>query len=112
MLVFSSKLYMDKAVARKPKRYCRMLKRKKCARVLYCLTLPVNRENCLEIYSSVEFWFRYQRQRNTVVIGLAKSRESAEKLLCQICADVYRQTGDVSAKQIHQYFQSETEKQT
>ncbi len=104
MLVWSPKLYMDASVAKRPEKYRRMLERHRPLPAVYCITLPVNEENSMEIYSSREFWFQYNQQRRLVVIGMARSRREARKLVTRICEDVYRQFGDLSAQRIHAYF--------
>lgn len=104
MLVWSPKLYMDAAVAGKPEKYRRMAEQHESLHAVYCITLPVNRENSMEIYSSRELWFQYYRNRRLTVIGLARSREGAQELVCRICRDIYQKFGKISAKEIQSFF--------
>ncbi len=53
MLYWSSKMYLDADISVKKKRYQKLLEKNKPTRPLYCITLPVNGENIMEIYSSV-----------------------------------------------------------
>ena len=64
-------MYLDADISVKKKRYQKLLEKNKPTRPLYCITLPVNGENIMEIYSSVELWLRWYRKRRVTVIGLA-----------------------------------------
>lgn len=104
MLYWSSKMYLDAGLLKKKKRYQRLLEKNKLTRPLYCITLPVNGENIMEIYSSAEIWFRWYRKRRMTVVGLALSRENAEKLVAQICLDTVSREGTISPGLIYDYF--------
>ncbi len=105
MLYWSSKMYLDADISVKKKRYQKLLEKNKPTRPLYCITLPVNGENIMEIYSSVELWFRWYRERRVTVIGLAGSREKAEMLAAQICLDTVCREGDISPRIVRGYFE-------
>ncbi len=104
MFEWSSKLYMDEKVRKKPKKYKRMIQQKMLKKRCYVLTLPLNAKNCLDIYSSREFWFRYYHEREMKVVGIAVSMESAKELLCELVQDVYREYQDVDAGCIRRFF--------
>lgn len=109
MLVWNPKLYMDASVAKRPGKYRRILEENKLVPHIYCITLPEDGKNSMEIYSSRELWFQYYRQRKMTVIGMAKNEESAKELLLQICRDIYLQKGTVSAFEIQNFFAEDTE---
>ena len=98
MLYWSSKMYLDADISVKKKRYQKLLEKNKPTR-------PVNGENIMEIYSSVELWFRWYRKRRVTVIGLAGSREKAEMLAAQICLDTVCREGDISPRIVRGYFE-------
>lgn len=104
MFEWNTKLYMDETVRKKPEKYKRLISGKKLKRHCYVLTLPLNEENCLDIYSSREFWFRYYHKREMKVVGIAVSRESAEALLCEMVQDIYREYRDVDAGCVKRFF--------
>lgn len=104
MLVWSSKMYVDEKISRKRKKYQQILEKNKLTRSVYCITLPVNGENTMEIYSSRELWFQYYRKKELVVIGMAVTREAAQKLAAQICLDIVTCLGDISPGLIREYF--------
>lgn len=105
MIYWNPLLYMDEKVQKKPAHY-RKLFEKKGLRSCYCIALPVNRQNSLEIYSSRTFWFRYQRQRGIQIVGLASSYNNAVELVEKIVRDVHRASGEIDAGKIHQYFEA------
>ncbi len=109
MLIWSSKMYLDEKFAGKRRACQKFLEEKRPGRAVYCITLPVNGKNIMEIYSSRELWFRYYRERSLVVIGLAATREHAKKLAAQICLDILQEQGDISPATVREYFQ-ETER--
>lgn len=97
-------MYLDEKIARRRKKYQRLLEKRKLLRQVYCITLPVNGENIMEIYSSNELWFQYYREKTLVVIGLARTQDNARKLAAQICLDTICRQGDISPELIRGYF--------
>jgi hypothetical protein len=97
-------MYLDAKLEGKKKRYQRQLQKNKKMKPVYCITLPVNGENTMEIYSSGELWFQYYREKEIVVIGLAGTKEKADRLASQICLDIVSQQGDISPKLVRRYF--------
>lgn len=85
-------LYMDEKVAKRPA-FCK--RNVEAGRIwkknYFVLTLAVNRENLFEIMGTRQLFFRYYRNVELYVIGLAASRESAEELLLRMVEDVCRE---------------------
>ena len=52
MFIWNPALYMDEKVKEEPKKFRRRLERRKLVKKCYCITLPINKQNCLDIYSS------------------------------------------------------------
>ncbi len=104
MFHWNAGIYMDDRVKKKPVKYRRMVEKRKLARACYCITLPVNETNCMEIYSSRELWFRYYQNRGLEIIGLASDEEGAQEILEKIASDVYREYGQVNAGCVKKYF--------
>ncbi len=104
MFVWSKHLYMDEKVSKNPKRYKRLIKRKKIIRSCYVITLPVNDSNLMDIYSSREFWFQYQRTLGLHVIGMACCKESAFQMAADIVQDVCYEKGEINPAILKQYF--------
>ena len=109
MLVWSSNIYLDEKIARRRKKYEKSLKKRRQLKSIYCITLPVNGKNMMEIYSSGELWFQYYREQKLTLIGLAKTMEGAQKLVAQICLDRVREDGDVTPEILRNYFEDSKE---
>lgn len=105
MLIWSSKIYLDQEIVKRRRKYQHMLEKNKLRLPVYCITLPVNGENTMEIYSSHELWFQYYQRQRLTLIGLAKTKEAAWKLAAQICLDTICRDGDITPALIQNYFQ-------
>ncbi len=109
MFHWNAELYMDDKVKRKPARYRRIVEGRKIAGTCYCITLPANEKNCMDIYSSRQFWFRYYRELDIEIIGLAADREGARQVICQMAQDIIRDFGEMNAESVKAYFCAEKE---
>lgn len=107
MFVWNPALYMDEKVKKEPKKFRRRLERRKLVRKCYCIALPANEQNCLDIYSSREFWFRYYRKRRIHIVGLAADKDGMENILQKIAADVYTKYGTINAACVKDFFVSD-----
>lgn len=107
MFLWDSALYMDAKVKEEPKKFRRCLERRKLIKKCYCITLPANDQNCLDIYSSREFWFRYYRKRRMHIVGLAADQDGVEEILQKISADVLKKYGTIDAAHVKKFFCSE-----
>lgn len=101
---WNRKLYMDEKVRQRPGRYRRMVEKHGCLRGCYCITMPVNPENCMDLYSSREYWFRHYGERKLEIIGLAASWESAVQLVGEMAQDVLREYGSFDAAAVRRFF--------
>lgn len=105
MFRWNAGIYMDDKVRAKPNRYRRIVERKRAVGLCcYCITLPANEGNCMDIYTSREFWFRHYQSKRLEIIGLAASRAGALDLVCQITEDVMERFGEVNARSVQAYF--------
>lgn len=73
---------------------------------VYCIAMASNSNNLFDIYNTNEFLFRYYRQKEIKVIGLASSRESAFKMVADIVNNVYQQTGKLDVRTFFQWEES------
>ena len=100
---------MDEKVKKKPARYRRIVESRKIARGCYCITLPANEKNCMDIYSSRQLWFRYYREQELEIIGLAANKAGIEEIICQMTQDIIRDFGEMNAGSVRAYFGVEKE---
>lgn len=66
----------------------------KCLFPIYCVCLPSNPANLLDIMSAHELLFPYYKKKKVVIVGLASNREAAILLAAEIVNEVYNKTGD------------------
>ena len=104
MFHWNAELYMDDKVKRKPARYRRIVEGRKIAGTCYSITLPANEKNCMDIYSSREFWFRYNEKRNLEIIGLAANKSGVVEILGQMVCDITKAFGEMNAQNVRAYF--------
>lgn len=104
MFYWNPSLYMDEQVKKNPKKYRRCVEKRTLIRHCYCITMPSNRENCMEIYCSSEFRFSYYKKRKIEVIAVAADEEGIRQLLCRIVCDVLEKYGEVTAETIRKFF--------
>ena len=93
MITWCAKLYCDSYMEKRAAKMKRRLERGKVTLACYCIALPSNRENLLDIICANELLFDYYRQQNRVILGLALGRDSAVEVARRIVEDVCRETG-------------------
>lgn len=98
MIKWCDKLYMDDEVKKKPVKWKKKLEQEKISYGLYCIALASNQNNLFDIICCNELLFRYYRQKNIYIVGLAKSRESAILLVQEIVNDIFKETGRVDVR--------------
>lgn len=104
MLLWSTDIYMDDKVKKSPQKYRRRIERRKALPGAYCITLPVNEDNCMDIYYSGELWFQYYRRKKLEIIGLAASREGVEQILVQMTSDMAERYGKINVEVVRKHF--------
>ena len=64
----------------------------------YCLTLPDNEENLMDIIQSEQLKLKFMRTKSRVVVGIAGSKREAMALAGKIIYDIYKETGGFDVK--------------
>ena len=103
-VVWNLKIYMDDKVLKKPVKYRRMIERGKVLPACYCIALAANRENTLDIYSSREFWFKYQAETGIEIVGLASDYAGVLELLKKMVSDIISEKGEFNSETVSEYF--------
>lgn len=99
MIKWCEKLYMDEEVAKKPEKWKKKVEKSKITIDLYCVCVASNPDNLFDIMNCNEMLFRYYRQRNITIMGLAKSQYEAELLVQQIVEDMLKSIGTLNVKE-------------
>lgn len=104
MFLWNAGIYMDDKVKEKPAYYRRIVESRRVVKSCYCITLPVNPANCMDIYASREFWFRHYRKQRLEIIGLAADKEGLEQILCKMTLDITQKFGEINAENVKKFF--------
>lgn len=103
-VIWNKKIYMDEKVQKKPIKYRRRIERGKLLPECFCIALPANSDNTLDIYSSREFWFKYQAELGIEIVGLAADRDGAVELIQKMFFDIAGEKGAFNSKTVSEYF--------
>lgn len=93
-LQWYDKLYVSEDMGKHMNRTINRLKRRKFVPGVYLLTLPTNEHNLLDIVPSWVLFQKNYHKRCPMIIGMAKSQESAYDLVEQILMETYKNTGN------------------
>lgn len=89
-----SKLYLGEQARKKRYKIIHKIKHRKLVKDVFVLTLPHQSGNVMDIYPANVLLQRYYQKRETTVIGIAKGRDEAFRLLERIIMECFRATGD------------------
>ena len=76
---------------------CNIINRK-IVHGIYCVCLPSNDKNLLDIINANEFKFPHYDKITTKVIAICKGKESAVNIVKNLVLDVYKNTGSYDVK--------------
>lgn len=99
MVRWCEKLYMDEEIGKKPEKWKKKVEQGKLTLDVYCVSLASNPENLFDIINCNEILFRYYRQRELWIAGLAKSREGAVLLVQEMVEDMLKSSGTLNVKE-------------
>ena len=106
MIKWYPDLYLDSFTKKHVKKIKRCMERKKVTLNMYCIAIASNEKNLFDIYNTNEFLFRYYRQKEMKVVGLASSKENAFLLVADIVNDMYQKTESLDARTFFQWEES------
>lgn len=99
MIKWCERLYLDEDIKKKPEKWKRQVEKSKPALSLYCVCIASNPDNLFDIINCNEMLFRYYRQRELIIAGLAKSKDSAELLVQEMVEDMLKASGTINVKE-------------
>ncbi|MBO4591816.1 MAG: hypothetical protein J5684_04570 [Eubacterium sp.] len=96
----NKKVYSEDIGERAFKKLVRRVAFKRPVKGLFVITEPMYEAGIMEIYNYNELLqpFYRKKKRTFNVLGVAKSRESAKQVVCDILDDVYRELGKPDIK--------------
>lgn len=92
MIKWHDKLYMDSVVAEKPD-YYKNIAEDDSVHIppVYCVTIPSNGNNVLDIVSCNELIFKHYRRNLVEVVGLTHSYKEAVQVVMSIALEAYNE---------------------
>lgn len=77
---------------------CNIINRK-IVHNIYCICIPSNDKNLLDIINANEFKFSYYDKVTTKVIGISKGKNNAINVVKNLVENVYKNTGNYNVKE-------------
>lgn len=71
----------------------------KLTKNLYCITFASNPKNLFDIYNTKQFSTPYYQKQDIHILGLAKNKDKAYKLVSRMLVEVYEKTGDFKVRE-------------
>lgn len=91
--------YLDETLTGKWKKIRKRMEREKLLLGYYCIVLPSNPENLLDIICCNELLFPYYKRKTIYAVGMSKSRDGAVLLVKEMVEDMYGDTGSICPKE-------------
>ncbi len=98
MIKWYPDLYLDEMAKKKEAKWKNKIEKGKPMLEVYCICIALNPDNLFDIINVNELMFRYYKQKNLAIIGLAYGRTSALKLVEKIALDIYQKTDNFEPK--------------
>jgi hypothetical protein len=83
---------MDNSIRRKEDKVKNTIEKNKVSLDVYCIALASNQKNLFDIMNVNELMFKHYRESEICIVGLARGKDSAIRLVKDIIEDVYRET--------------------
>lgn len=92
MIFWNPRLLRDAEVSGKEKEIAAAIRQNIRQEDIYGILLPQNPANLFDIIHVNELLFPYYKKKELYLVGLAKGRESAVEMVCNMIAEAYRET--------------------
>lgn len=99
MIKWYHALYMDDRIVKNVDKIKTAIEANKRTVDIYCIALASNENNLFDIMNVNELMFQHYRRNKIYILGLARGKENAKRLVVRMIEDVYRETGDVHARE-------------
>lgn len=100
MISWSNNLFLsDKINKEHVKEIKHDIENGKYTRNLYCITFASNPKNLFDIYNTKYLSFPYYQRQDLLILGLARNKKKAYKLVSKMLVEVYEKTGDFKVRE-------------
>lgn len=101
MIVWANDLRCSEKTEKARRRMKRRIQTGRILLHLYCVTIPQNAQNVMDIIPAHELKRRPYRETAVKVIGIAKGESEAKELVRQMIEELYQETGGFDAEQYY-----------
>lgn len=98
MIVWTSNVYVGKKMRNKKTNAVASINGSEVTFGVYCIAFASNPDNLFDIINANELLFPYYRNKETRIVGLAKGKEEAMKLVQTMLMEVYNRTGNFDVR--------------
>ncbi len=98
MIVWANNLRCSEKTEKALRRMKRRIRTGRVLLHLYCVTIPQNAQNVMDIIPARELKRRPYREETVKVIGMAKGEDAARELVRQMIEELYQKTGGFDAE--------------
>lgn len=93
MVQWASKLYIGEKMNKKMKKAVASINNREATYNVYCIAFASQPANLFDIMDANELLFPHYKKAEVHIIGLAKGKEEAIKLVQDMLMEVYQETG-------------------
>ncbi len=98
MVLWSPRLYVGEKLEKKKDRVIASINNREAAYGVYLVAFASNTNNLFDILAANELLYPHYRRTDVHVLGLAKGREEAVRLVQEMIMEVYHNTGDFDVR--------------
>lgn len=98
MIGWTSKLYIGDKIGRKKEKVVASINNCEITFGIYCIAFASHPDNLFDILDANELLFPHYKRSQIRIVGLAKGREEALKLVQNMLMEVYQKTGSFDVR--------------
>lgn len=98
MIVWTSNLYVGDKMKRKKAKAVASINKREATFGVYCIAFASNPNNLFDIMDANELLFPHYKRMEVQIVGLAKGKEEAMKLVQYMLMEVYNRTGNFDVR--------------
>ncbi len=98
MITWATHLYIGEKIEKSKDQVIASINNRKASFGVYCIAYASNPDNLFDIIEANQLLFPHYAATQVFVVGLAKGRQEALKLLEKMLLEIYNQTGEFDVR--------------
>lgn len=98
MISWTSRLYVGDKMKKKKENVIASINSREATFGVYCITFASHPDNLFDIMNANELLFPYYKKSEVRIVGLARGKEEALKLVQNMLMEVYQKTGNFDVR--------------